>query len=289
VTGAARERLLAGLPVEERRLEVAGVSTAVLEGGDGPPLVLLHGGAECGGAYWAPVIAQLAEHHRLVVPDLPGVGESAPLARMDAEAFEDWFAALLRLTCEEEPALVAHSLLGNFAARFATRNGDLLRRLVIYGSPGVGSYRMPLGLMVAAIRCDLRPTQRNLERFMRWAMLDQERTRAQDPEWFDAFSEYLIDRSRVPHVKRTMRQLIKVGKRQVPDDDLLRIDVPTALLWGRHDRMITLALAERASTTLGWPLHVIEDAGHIPHVEQPAAFVNALHTALPLALGRSQA
>ena len=39
----ARERLLAGLPVTERRLRLAGVSTAVLEGGDGPPVVLLHG------------------------------------------------------------------------------------------------------------------------------------------------------------------------------------------------------------------------------------------------------
>ena len=52
---APRERMLAGLPVDERRLDLAGASTAVLEGGDGPPLVLLHGGIECGGAIWAPV------------------------------------------------------------------------------------------------------------------------------------------------------------------------------------------------------------------------------------------
>jgi len=39
----ARRRLLAGAPVTERRLDLAGVSTAVLEGGDGPPVVLLHG------------------------------------------------------------------------------------------------------------------------------------------------------------------------------------------------------------------------------------------------------
>ena len=42
----ARERLLAGMPVTERRLELAGISTAVLEGGDGPPVVLLHGPGE---------------------------------------------------------------------------------------------------------------------------------------------------------------------------------------------------------------------------------------------------
>jgi hypothetical protein len=53
---SARERMLAGLPTTERRIELAGVSTALLEAGDRPSLVLLHGGIECGGAYWAPVI-----------------------------------------------------------------------------------------------------------------------------------------------------------------------------------------------------------------------------------------
>ena len=41
-----RERLLTGIPVTERRFRLAGVSTAVLEGGDGPPIVLLHGPGE---------------------------------------------------------------------------------------------------------------------------------------------------------------------------------------------------------------------------------------------------
>lgn len=153
-----RQRVLAGIPVMERRLQLAGVSTAVLEGGDGPPVVLLHGGIECGGAIWAPVISRLAERHRLVVPDLPGLGESEPVARLDGAAFAEWFATLLRQTCAEKPALVAHSLGGSLAARFAAQHGDLLRRLVICGAPGIGPYRVPPGLMVAAIRFSLRPS-----------------------------------------------------------------------------------------------------------------------------------
>ena len=50
-----REDLLAELPVKERRLELAGVSSAVLEGGDGPPVLLLHGPGEFA-ALWARVI-----------------------------------------------------------------------------------------------------------------------------------------------------------------------------------------------------------------------------------------
>jgi pimeloyl-ACP methyl ester carboxylesterase len=274
-----RERMLAGVPVTERRVDVAGVSTSVLEGGDGPPVILLHGGIETGGVYWAPVISRLAETHRLVVPDLPGLGESEPLANIDS-AFSDWLTALVRLTAHEKPSLIAHSLLGSMAARFAATDGDLLRTLVLYGAPGVGHYRLPLGLLVTAIRFDLHPSERNSARFADWAFLDSGRTRRRDPMWYDAFMTYGLSRAAVPHVKRTMRQLIKAGAKQISDAELQGIDVPTTLLWGRRDRMGPLRIGELASSKFGWPLRVIEDAGHVPHIEQPAAFLLGLRTAL---------
>ncbi|HEU0023753.1 MAG TPA: alpha/beta hydrolase [Thermoleophilaceae bacterium] len=275
-----RRRLLAGLPVTERRLDVAGVSTTVLEGGDGPPLVLLHGGIESGGVYWARVVSRLAESHALVVPDVPGLGESEPVDRLDHEVFAGWFTALLRETCREKPTLIAHSLLGSLAGRFATRHGDVLHRLVIYGSPGIGPYRLPLGLIVALIRSDLRPTERNLERFMSWPFLDPERLVGEDPEWFEAFAAHMVSCGSVAHVKRTMRGLLRAGIKQVPEGELERIPVPTALVWGRHDRMVPLRVCEWTSARLGWPMHVIEGAGHVPHVEQPEAFVRVLHAVM---------
>lgn len=75
----ARSRMLAGLPGTERRFDVAGTMTTVFEAGNGPPLVLMHGGIECGGAFWAPVISRLAERYHVVVPDAPGLGESSPM------------------------------------------------------------------------------------------------------------------------------------------------------------------------------------------------------------------
>ena len=61
----AREQLLTGLGVAEHRLTLAGVSTAVLEGGDGPPLVLLHGPGEFA-AKWMRVIPELVLSERTV-------------------------------------------------------------------------------------------------------------------------------------------------------------------------------------------------------------------------------
>jgi pimeloyl-ACP methyl ester carboxylesterase len=241
----SRSALLAGLPVTQRRLG----TTSVLEAGSGPPLVLLHGGIECGGVIWGPVIEELAASHRLVIPDLPGLGESEPATA----SFDDWFRELIELTCDEEPAVVAHSLCGTLAARCG-----IGRPLLIYGAPGIGRYRMPLALRTAAIRFGLRPTARNLERIERLAFHD---LAALDPAWLEAFGAYMLDRARVPHVQRTMRKLVAAGTKQV---ELPRCE----LIWGRHDRFVPLALAAAA----GRPLHVIEDAGHVPHVERPEAF-----------------
>jgi pimeloyl-ACP methyl ester carboxylesterase len=275
VPAGARGVLLAGLPIARRRLEVAGISTAVLEAGQGPPLVLLHGGIECGGAYWAPVIARLAETHRLVVPDVPGLGESAPAGRPGIPVLAGWLGDLIAQTHAGRPVLVAHSLLGSVAARFAARH-DVLSRLVIYAAPGIGAYRMPAGLRYAAIRFSISPSARNADRFERFALYDLDAARDRDAEWFGAFEAYLRSRAAVPHVKRTMRHLIGAGTRQTPGDELRRITAPTALLWGRHDRMVPLRLAEHASEKFRWPLHVVEGAGHVPHIEAPEAFLTAL-------------
>ena len=281
-TGLAqtRERLLADVAVTEHRVRLAGVSTALLEGGDGPPLVLLHGGIECGGAYWAPVISSLLDSHRLVIPDVPGLGESEPVPRLNSATFADWFGELVHATCTEKPTLIAHSLLGTMAARFAAEHGDLLSRLMIYAAPGIGPYRMPLGLRVVAIRFALRPSEKNAERFDRWAFFDMDRARRRDPGWLEAFNAYTRSRALVPHVKRTMRELIGSCTRQVPDAELRRIPVATDLVWARHDRFVSLVVAEEASERLGWPLHVIDDAGHVPHIERPDGFLRALRIGL---------
>jgi 2-hydroxymuconate-semialdehyde hydrolase len=257
-------------------LDIDGVSTSLIEAGSGPALVLLHGGIECGGAYWAPVIPDLAQRFRVIAPDAPGLGESAPVDRLDADRFASWFSSLLRVTGTEAPVLVAHSLLGSFAAQFAVDHSSQLGRLVIYGAPGVGPYRAPLRLMYVAMRLSLRPTPRNDERFARFALLDFDATRRRDPGWLDAFSAYSLERAVVPQVKRTMKGLLRLGMKKIPDDELRRISVPVELLWGQGDRMVPLSLAQGARDRFGWPLTVIPDAGHAPHIEQPGAFVAAV-------------
>jgi pimeloyl-ACP methyl ester carboxylesterase len=271
-TLTARDRMLAGLAATKEVLPIAGISTSVYSLGAGPPIVLVHGGIECGGAMWAPAVGRLAERYRVVVPDVPGLGESAPANRLDPATFANWFSGVLDAAGLDRPVVIAHSLVGGLVARFASGHSDALRKLVLYGVPAIGPYRMPLRLKYVAIRAALRPTPGNAERFARFALLDIDATRRRDPDWFAAFSSYNLARATVPHVKRTMRELIASQTKQIPADELDRISTPTVLLWGRGDRMVPLAVGIDAARRHDWPLRVVDGAAHVPHIEQPDAF-----------------
>jgi pimeloyl-ACP methyl ester carboxylesterase len=190
--------------------------------------------------------------------------------------FDSWLMSLMRATGAERPTLVAHSLVASLATRFATQRSDLLGRLVVYAGPGIGRYRFPVGLQFAAMRFSVRPTERNAERFDRWALHDLDGFRRERPQWYAAFSAYCRSRASVPHVKRTMNELLRVGSQQIPDAELDRISCPTSLVWGRYDRMVGLPLARAASSRHRWPLVVVDGAAHVPHIEQPGAFVHVL-------------
>ena len=119
----ARRRLIDAMPVTERRAELGGIPTVVLEGGAGPPVVLLHGPGEFA-AKWLTVIPDLVATHRVIAPDLPGYGASGGEGLLDGERVLAWLDALIARTCSTPPALVGQIVGGALAARFAARSGQ---------------------------------------------------------------------------------------------------------------------------------------------------------------------
>jgi pimeloyl-ACP methyl ester carboxylesterase len=280
IGGDARQRVLAGAPVTERRMDLAGVSTAVLEGGDGPPVVLLHGQGGWAGM-WLPVAADLVRTHRVVAPDLPGLGASeVPDGPPDAARVLAWLGELVDQTCATPPVLVGASLGASIAARFAIAHPDRLSRLVLVGAGSLGRFRPAPGVVLALIRFIARPSERTQAGFLRQVAVDPARVRELMGERWEASQAYTLDRARTPSVRAANRRLLReLGTTTIPPEELARITVPTSLIWGRHDRVMRLRIAEEASARYGWPLHVIEDAGHFS-AEQPEAFRAALQAAL---------
>jgi pimeloyl-ACP methyl ester carboxylesterase len=269
----ARDRLLAGLPITERRLELAGVSTPVLEGGEGTPVLLLHGPGGSA-AHWLRVIPALVTTHRVIVPDLPGQGSSEVTdGPLDADRVLAWLGELIERTCPSPPALVGYALGGAIAARFAATQGDRLSRLVLVDALGLTPFEPApdFGRALHAFLAD--PTQRTHDALWEHCALDLDRLRERMDERWAPFVAYNVDRVRTPSVQAALGQLME---HFASPADLARIAVRTSLIWGRHDSATPLAVAEAASARYGWPLHVIEDCADDPPIEQPEGFVRAL-------------
>jgi pimeloyl-ACP methyl ester carboxylesterase len=283
-TGAgekARARLLATMPVTERRLELAGISTSVLEGGDGPPLVLLHGPGEYA-AKWFTIVPQLVQSRRIIAPDLPGHGVSiVPEGAIEADRILDWLDALIGATCLSPPALVGQILGGAIGARFASRKSDRLSQVVLSDSLGLETFQPAPAFGRALAEYMASPNDDTHDSLWRHCALDLGRLRARMGDVWELIKAYNIDRAGIASLRTTQQSLMAhFGLPAIAPSALKGITVPVSLIWGRHDRAIPLVVAETASERYGWPLHVIEDAADDPPIEQPTAFLTALNSAL---------
>lgn len=280
-TNENRNKLLEGLSISEQRLYPAGISSAVLAGGEGPPVVLLHGPGESA-LWWMRVIPRLTETHRVIVPDLPGHGESKVTGEsLDKELVFAWLSELIEQTCPSPPALVGNILGGSIGTRFAVRYGGQLGQLVLVNSLGLEKFRPSPIFAFSLIRFMIRPTQKNFDRFFPHCIYNVDELRSQMGKNWKPFMAYNLECARDKDRKAAMQSLMKeLGTPKIPDEKLKSIEVPTALIWGRHDKANKLRIAQKTSKKYGWPLHIIEETRDDPKLERPEAFTNALYKIL---------
>ena len=133
-----------------RTVDVHGHPVNFIEAGSGPVLMLIHGMAgTC--ANWEAVIEPLAINHTVIAPDFPGHGGSAPgggdysLGSL-ASGLRDLMLAL----GHERATLVGHSLGGGVALQFTYQFPEMVERLVLVSSGGLGPDVSPI-LRAAAL------------------------------------------------------------------------------------------------------------------------------------------
>lgn len=108
----------------------------VAETGSGPVVVMLHGGAGCGGNF-SRQTRILSEQYRVIAPDLRGHGRSAWIPGSTVyDFYADVLAMFEELNLEEPFHLVGHSFGGYLAARYAAEHGDRLRSLALLNTGG---------------------------------------------------------------------------------------------------------------------------------------------------------
>ena len=263
--------LLPGL--SERLVEHRGARLRVFEGGDGPPLLLVHG---FGGAAWNfSELAPLLPGRRLIVPDLPGHGASVPLPAASMAGFADVLAGLL-----DGPAdVVGHSLGGVVALRLAERHPALVRSVVLAAAAGISSSTR-IAEVTIALTGIVQPGRIAGRRAGRVAR--SKRLRRLVFGGFEVANPDLLTERAVHGFLRgppMHTDALAAGLALAADDprtDLERVRCPVLVLWGARDRQVPLDDAFEYARRLGAPLRVIADCGHLLIGERPDVCARAI-------------
>jgi pimeloyl-ACP methyl ester carboxylesterase len=278
---AAKPPRLAGF--EERWAEAKAVRLRYFVAGDGPPVVLVHG-LSGAAVNWCELAPRLAESRRVLVPDLPGHGGSAPLP---AAPNLDAYADRVRLVAERErmtpAAVVGHSLGGLVGLRLAVAWPHAVSALVLAGAAGIGSStrRAEVSLAVLGV---IRPSRlvSPLRRFVgrqpafRHAVFGSIGAGDARSLSLEAVEGLLASARLHSDVRSASRALV----RDDPRLDLERVACPSLVLWGARDLQVPVADAFEYARRLRAPLRTIADCGHFLIAERPEACAAAIESFL---------
>jgi len=260
------ERALKAAGYEKTAVATPAGRLVVWRGGDGPPLVLLHGAGDRA-AGWSRVAGDLARDHRVVVPDLAGHGRSEPReGPIRVEMLLDGIDALLAAEAGGRPAVLVGNSMGAWMAMLtARRHPEAVARVVAVNG----------GAIRGEEDVDLLPATRAEA----YATLRLLRDPASPP--VPAFVvDDIVRQARHGALARFAATGEEMG-RWTLDGRLAEIAVPVELVWGESDRVMPLDYARRMLAELPHArLTTIPKCGHVPQTECPAAFLAALRTAL---------
>jgi pimeloyl-ACP methyl ester carboxylesterase len=239
--------------------------------GRGRPVVLFHGG-HGSWTHWLRNVAVLGERYRILVPDMPGYGDSDPPPEpYGVDSLAQILASGLDRVVPggELVALVGFSFGGVMAGHVAALRRDGVRRLILLGAGGLGLPRPT----VAALR--------------NWRLLRSARDRAAAHR-HNLAAIMIADPARIDdlavHLQSENTRRTRITSRPISLTDALRhrlaeARLPLAGIWGERDAMTGDLIHTRRELLQGFdpgcPFAVVEGAGHWAQYEAPDA-VNGL-------------
>ena len=255
--------------------QILGADLYVKDVGSGEPVLLIHGITNFHRSWSAQIDNLVQQGYRVIAPDLPGHGDSAPLEqKMTVEALATTMVALL----DEKGIAAAHlcgvSLGGMVAMTMALRFPDRVKRLVVADT----SARFDTDLhqkMLAGWQADFLAENGPLNRLKKtWPLLVNETFRS-SPKGDATFKEWAAN---ARSASGSSYAYVCNGLAEYNIENALgNITQPTLVLAGSEDRMLTAAenkvIAEKIPGAI---FEIIDGGSHLPNVDSADAFNAAL-------------
>jgi pimeloyl-ACP methyl ester carboxylesterase len=271
--------------ISASRRQIAGVGTHVLSGGQGDPIVFLHGlGASS--FSWRFLLSEFAKTHRVYAPDFPGYGRSDKPRDFDYTfaGFARWLAAFLDEFKLARPILAGNSMGGDVSLFLALQAPERVARFVMIGSP---VYTDNIPRLIWTLR---RPILgRILEPLLgRWTVRLVAPTAFWDRSCIteEVIAEYSLAlntsegrHAAAENIRRCLSPELGDYIARYP-----QLEPPVLFIRGEHDHVVDDASAERFCGTVPRGRFLrIPDCGHVPQEERPAAVISAIRDFLAAA------
>ena len=252
-----------------------GIACTVRVGGEGPPLLYLHG---TGGLYAEePVLEGLADSFQVFAPEWPGYGEQETEGQIEDMldfALHGW--DVVDALGLDEPHLVGHSMGGMIAAEMACLNPKALGRLALICPAGLWIDEHPIPDLFSMLPFELAQAL-----FHDPKVGEQVLTQGLDFSDMNALQSFLVGNAR--RLGTAGKILFPIPNRRL-SKRLYRQTADTLLVWGREDRFIPLLYAEAWRKRLpSSELTVVDAAGHMVPYEQSGAVLEAIRKFLGVA------
>jgi pimeloyl-ACP methyl ester carboxylesterase len=270
--------------LEPSTIRLHGRDLNYVTAGEGPPLLLVHGVA---GDWrtWEPVISGLACHHEVIAVDLPGHGASqAGAGDYSLGGLANVLRDLLGTLGHDRVTIAGHSLGGGVAMQFAYQFPERCERLVLVSSGGLGP---DVGLILRAATLPgselflslTAPAAKSALDFVSGAARALRIQPAADAAFYARGFTSLADAGTRAAFLATLRAVVGTQGQIVDARDRLYLarEMPTLIVWGEHDAVLPVEHARDAHKAMkGSRLELFEHAGHLPQVDEPERFVDAV-------------
>ena len=263
-----------------------------LELGDGPPLVIIHGGLSHS-SEWINILEPLARHFHLYVVDRPGHGLSDSIDyrgidfRSSAVAFIRSFMDTIGL---EKALLMGNSMGGYFSLCFALAHPERVEKLLLIGAPaGLNRWIPPMlrvlgisGLNRLLMKTVAKPSVASQKSIHR-QLLVADVSKLSDDYFKHNYYGHLLPGARVA-MSTLLESVLTVRgwrKELYLAHELDQLPMPVHFVWGDRDAFESPTTGiQKASIISNHTFEVVSNAGHCPWLDQPETCVSLLLNAL---------
>jgi pimeloyl-ACP methyl ester carboxylesterase len=248
-----------------------------------PTVVLVHGNGDEADT-WRHVFQPLAKSLRVLALDLPGFGRSLPAENGGLHSLTSALSRFLDSLELSSVHLVGSSMGAVICTMYASQNRDRVKSLTLVGGASLDSSDLKANpgiksLLEPGVGENYYNGLRTLGQDAAFGTLEPYYANLQAMPQSDL--EFLRERVWARVWSDTQRDAFLTALRNLFDPNLKTISrlerLPLQLIWGQHDNIVPIQAALDMQKKLPQAkLEVIEGAGHLPHQEQPEAFLKVL-------------